>query len=167
MEFLIRKACEKDIDEVFAMAQRLAEMQNLLPRFCLTPAILKEMIQEAHPTTHTIVITQQETIMGFAMYTLLKNNRLYHHGFAMYVDELFIQPAYRGKGLGTELFKYIAKIATQSDCNRMEWWVEKDNKDAVVFYEKMGARALDEFITFRLLEPALGKFAHRGSDVIN
>lgn len=163
MEYVIRNASEQDIDEVFDMAHSLAEMQNLLPRFCLTPAILKDMINDPHPTTHTIVISQQETILGFAMYTLLKNNRLYHHGFAMYVDELFIKPAFRGKALGTQLFKYIAGVATQSACNRMEWWVETDNKDAMIFYEKMGARALDEFVTFRLQEPALSEYARRES----
>jgi GNAT superfamily N-acetyltransferase len=140
------------------MASQLADYQGLAHRLCITPKTLQEMILDPKDT-HTIVIIQHETIIGFAMYTILKNNRLYHHGYAMYIDELYVIPKMRGNGLGTAVFKYIAQQAVENGCNRLEWWVTEGNDSAVKFYESLGARALNEFTTFRLLQPELGQFA--------
>ncbi len=156
--YIIREATNDDVPHVFEMAKALAHMQDLLHRFCVTPASLMQMLNETPKTTYTIVVEQNKEILGFAMYTLIKNNRLYHNGYAMYIDELYVLEQARGQGIGKDLFKYIADIATQNNCNRLEWWVEKDNKPAHVFYNNLGARALDEFITYRLQDPQLTEF---------
>src|SRR5690242_17744255 len=109
------------------MARELAIMQELEHRFCVTQESLKSMFLEPDQATTTIVVEADNKILAFAMYTLLKNNRLYHNGFAMYIDELFVLPEYRNYGLGTTLFKYIGKKALENNCNRMEWWVERQN----------------------------------------
>lgn len=158
MQFQIRLAKNSDLTAVYKMAKELAKMQNLLTRFCLTPDSLEQMINDPLSATSTIVVEYEGKIIGFAMHTLLKNNRLYHNGYAMYIDELYVEPDYRGHAIGTALFKYIAKVAVQNACNRLEWWVEKENHKAFDFYAKMGARALTEFITYRLQEPALSAF---------
>jgi len=156
--FIIRNAIEKDVPFIYEMARALAEMQDLLHRFCITPTSLTQMLKESPQTTQTIVVEEDTKIVGFAMYTLIKNNRLYHNGYAMYIDELYMLPEVRGHGIGKDLFKYIANIATQHQCNRLEWWVEKENKTAQQFYNNLGARALDEFITYRLQDPLLKEF---------
>lgn len=161
MNFEIRKAELKDIPKVFEMARALAIMQELEHRFCITQESLKLMFTEPEQSTTTIVVEADNQILAFAMYTLLKNNRLYHNGFAMYVDELFVLPEYRSIGLGTTLFKYIAKKALENNCNRMEWWVERENNEAMTFYDNLGARSLDEFTTYRMLKPELEIFVSK------
>lgn len=159
MKYEIRPAEVKDVPIVYQMASQLASYQGLSHRLCITPASLTDMILASVKDTHTIVLIHNNRIVGFAMYTLLKNNRLYHHGYAMYIDELFIVPEERAKGFGIALFKFIANEAISHDCNRLEWWVTQGNDGATKFYEKLGARPLNEFTTFRLLQPELGEFA--------
>jgi GNAT superfamily N-acetyltransferase len=161
LNFEIRKAELKDIPEVFEMARTLAIMQELEHRFCITQESLKLMFTEPEQSTTTVVVEADNQILAFAMYTLLRNNRLYHNGFAMYVDELFVLPEHRSIGLGTALFQYIAKKALENNCNRMEWWVEKENNNAMTFYDNLGARSLDEFTTYRMLKPELEIFVNK------
>ncbi len=161
LDYIIRKAEQKDVPKVFEMAKTLAIIQELEHRFCVTPESLKLMFTEPEQSTTTVVVEADNQILAFAMYTLLKNNRLYHQGFAMYIDELFVQPEYRSMGVGTALFKFIANKALENSCNRMEWWVEKENNGAMTFYDNLGARALEEFTTYRMLKPELESFVHR------
>ncbi|MCS5711265.1 GNAT family N-acetyltransferase [Candidatus Berkiella aquae] len=140
------------------MAYELAKMQELLHRFCLTLQSLQTMLTDLTEATQTIVAEQEGKVVAFAMYTLLKNNRLYHDGYAMYIDELYVLPENRNQGIGKGMFQYIGSIALKHNCNRLEWWVEQNNQEAFAFYEHIGARALTEFMTFRLQKPALETF---------
>ncbi len=157
----IRAAKLTDCKVIYEMAYELAKMQNLLERFCLTQESLEHMVTVPQET-QTIVATLNDQVVAFAMYTLLKNNRLYHQGYAMYIDELYVLTENRNQGIGKALFQHVGKIALKQSCNRLEWWVEQNNKEAFAFYEHFGARALDEFVTFRLQGEALEVFvAHK------
>ncbi|MGE3319891.1 MAG: N-acetyltransferase family protein [Candidatus Berkiella sp.] len=157
-DLIIRAAKLTDCKAVYDMAYELAKMQDLLSRFCLTELSLEDMVNNKEEATQTIVVEKEGQVVAFAMHTLLKNNRLYHHGFAMYIDELYVLPDYRNQGIGKALFQYIGEIALMKQCNRLEWWVETNNEGAFAFYEHMGARALTEFMTFRLQGEALKAF---------
>lgn len=154
----IRAAELTDCKAIYSMAYELAKMQDLLERFCLTEQSLERMVSDPNEATRTITAYQDGKLVAFAMYTLLKNNRLYHHGYAMYIDELYVLPEHRSLGIGKALFRYIGQIALDNECNRLEWWVEQNNEGAFAFYEHIGARALTEFVTFRLQKPALENF---------
>jgi|GEM_PF-1253133 len=154
----IRAAELTDCKVIYEMASELARMQDLLERFCLTPESLEHMVTDPMEATRTLVAYQNNQLAAFAMYTLLKNNRLYHHGYAMYIDELYVLPEFRNQGIGKALFQFIGKIALDNECNRLEWWVEQNNEGAFAFYEHFGARALNEFVTFRLQGEALEAF---------
>jgi GNAT superfamily N-acetyltransferase len=154
----IRAAELTDCKVIYDMAYELAKMQDLLSRFCLTQQSLESMVSSPLEATQTIVALKNDQVVAFAMYTLLRNNRLYHQGYAMYIDELYVLSENRHQGLGKALFQHVGKIALEHGCNRLEWWVEQNNKDAFAFYEHFGARALDEFVTFRLQGEALEAF---------
>lgn len=154
----IRKAKLIDSPIIYRMAYELAKMQELLHRFCLTEDSLNKMITDQSEATQTIVAEKDGGVVAFAMYTFLQNNRLYHDGYAMYIDELYVLAEHRHYGIGTGMFQYIGKLALEQNCNRLEWWVEQNNEGAFAFYERMGARALTEFMTFRLQKPALETF---------
>lgn len=153
----IRAAKLTDCKVVYDMAYELAKMQDLLERFCLTQESLESMVVEPE-ATQTIVATLNDEVVAFAMYTLIKNNRLYHLGHCLYIDELYVLSEHRNQGIGKALFQYIGKMALKQGCNRLEWWVEQNNKAAFAFYEHFGARSLDEFVTFRLQGEALENF---------
>lgn len=157
-DLIIRAAKLTDCKTIYQMAYELAKMQDLLSRFCLSEQSLEKMISDPQEATQTLVAEKDGNLAAFAMYTLLKNNRLYHQGFAMYIDELYVLEPYRKQGIGTALFQYIGDIALAKQCNRLEWWVEQNNQEAFAFYEHMGARALTEFMTFRLQGEALEAF---------
>lgn len=157
-DLIIRAAKLTDCKTIYTMAYELAKMQDLLGRFCLTEKSLEAMVIDPQEATQTIVVEIEGQIAAFAMFTLLKNNRLYHLGYAMYIDELYVLAQYRNQGIGKALFRYIGQIALSKQCNRLEWWVEQSNQEAFAFYEHIGARALNEFMTFRLQDEALETF---------
>jgi GNAT superfamily N-acetyltransferase len=82
---------------------------------------------------------------------------LYYHNYSTYlgkpglhVEDIYVRPEYRGKGIGTKLFTHLAKIAIDRGCGRFEWWVLDWNAPAISFYEKLGAKAMDEWMVFRI-----------------
>src|SRR5690349_7720684 len=125
----IRPAKLADCQSIYDMAYELAKMQELLHRFCLTEQSLQTMLTDPLEATQTIVAEEQGKVVAFAMYTLLKNNRLYHDGYAMYIDELYVLPENRNQGIGKSMFQFIGNIALNQGCNRMEWWVEQNNQE--------------------------------------
>jgi GNAT superfamily N-acetyltransferase len=82
---------------------------------------------------------------------------LYYHNYSTYlgkpglkVEDIYVRPEYRGKGIGTKLFTHLATIAIDRGCGRFEWWVLDWNAPAISFYEKLGAKAMDEWMVFRV-----------------
>lgn len=70
----------------------------------------------------------------------------------LYLEDIFIKPEFRGKGIGKELFKVLGKLAKENGCKRMEWTCLNWNKPSINFYKSLGAIAMDEWTTYRLRE---------------
>jgi GNAT superfamily N-acetyltransferase len=75
------------------------------------------------------------------------------------LEDLFVKPEYRGKGFGTVMLSYLAKLAKKRNCGRLEWWVLDWNEPALKFYKSIGARKMDEWTTQRLDGDDLEKLA--------
>ncbi len=73
----------------------------------------------------------------------------------LYLEDLFVRPAYRGRGYGKSLLLAVAKLAVEQGCGRMEWAVLDWNKPAIGFYQSLGARPLDDWTKYRLTDEAL------------
>ena len=91
---------------------------------------------------------------------------LYFHNFStflgrpgIYLEDLYVQPTMRGKGLGKILLGYLASHAIELNCGRLEWWVLDWNKPAIDFYQSLGAQPMDEWTVNRVAGEALGKLA--------
>ena len=87
---------------------------------------------------------------------------LYFHNFStflgkpgLYLEDLFVKPAFRGRGIGKALLSRVARIAVERDCGRMEWSVLDWNEPSIRFYESLGAKPLDDWTSFRLTGDAL------------
>ena len=91
---------------------------------------------------------------------------LFFHNFStfegkpgVYLEDLYVRPAARGAGLGKAMLKALAQIALERDCARLEWWVLDWNAPAIGFYQKLGAKPMDEWTTMRVDGAALAELA--------
>lgn len=87
---------------------------------------------------------------------------LFFHNFStflgkpgLYVEDLFVKPEYRGRGIGLRLLRELARIALERDCGRMEWSVLDWNEPALAFYKRLGAQSMSDWTTQRLTRPAM------------
>ena len=77
----------------------------------------------------------------------------------MYLEDLFVRPAFRRRGIGKVMLAYLASLAEQRGCGRLEWAVLDWNKPAIEFYKTLGAKPMDAWTVFRIAGPALGELA--------
>jgi GNAT superfamily N-acetyltransferase len=78
------------------------------------------------------------------------------------VSNIYVLPDHRGKGIGTRLFKHLAEMAIERGCGRFEWWALDWNAPAIGFYESLGAKAMDEWMVFRITCDKLKKLVGKG-----
>ena len=100
---------------------------------------------------------QAWTVQGFALFFV--NYSTWTGRPGLYLEDLFVRPAHRGRGLGRALFTEVARLAARRGCRRMEWAVLDWNTPAIDFYKRLGAVAMSDWTTFRLAGPALDAFA--------
>ena len=94
---------------------------------------------------------------GFALYFYNFSTFLAQPG--IYIEDLFVRPDFRRKGIARALFRHLAQKAIAEGCGRLEWWVLNWNKDAITFYESLGATAMDEWTVQRITGEALQTLA--------
>lgn len=95
-----------------------------------------------------IIAEYNEQPVGFALFFHNFSTLLGKKG--LYLEGLYIIPEMRGKGLGTQFFAYLAKLALSRDCGRFEWWCLNENKSGMDFYKKIGAEQMSEWTVHRL-----------------
>ncbi len=100
-------------------------------------------------------------VAGFALWYLTFSTWVGRHG--IYLEDLFVRPAFRGRGVGVALLRTLARTAAERGYQRVEWAVLDWNQPAIDFYRRAGARPMDEWTVFRLTGDALTSFEHRGS----
>ena len=94
---------------------------------------------------------------GFALYFF--NYSTWRGRPGLYLEDLFVRPEFRGKGIGKALLVRVAAVAVERGCGRLQWQVLDWNQTAIDFYQSLGARFLDEWRTMRLTDEALLKLA--------
>jgi GNAT superfamily N-acetyltransferase len=97
---------------------------------------------------------------GFAFY--FHNYSTWQGKWGLYLEDLFVRPAFRGKGIGKSLLVELARIAVREGCGRFQWSVLDWNEPAIAFYEKLGARRLTEWVSMRVDGEALERLARDG-----
>lgn len=144
----VRFAVETDVELILSFVKELADFEKLLHEVVATTAILKKSLFGPHSNAEVILIYFDGVPVGFA---------LFFHNFStflgkpgIYIEDLYVRPELRGKGLGQKMLGFIAKLAKTRDCGRVEWWVLDWNHEAIKFYKKIGAIPMDEWTVFRL-----------------
>ena len=149
----IREAQPSDVPVILGMIRELAEYERLLHMVVATEESLPRSLFGSRPYAEALLAEVGGEAVGFA---------LYFHNFStflgkpgLYLEDLFVKPAFRGRGIGKALLSRVARIAVERDCGRMEWSVLDWNEPSIRFYESLGAKPLDDWTIFRLTGDAL------------
>ena len=155
----IRSATERDAALILDMIKALAEYEQLAHAVAATERTIRESLFGPRPAAEVIVAEVGGDPAGFALFFHNYSTFLAQRG--LYLEDLFVKPAYRGRGVGRALLERLAAIAVDRQCGRFEWSVLDWNAPAIGFYKKLGAVPLDEWTIFRVTGEALRRLAGR------
>ena len=147
-ELQISRASAEDLGTILSLIRELAEYERAPNDVVTTEAGLREVLFGDEPSAHVLIARENDGAVGFAVYFFNFSTWLGRPG--LYLEDLFVRPAVRGKGYGRALLVELAKVAAARGCGRMEWSVLDWNEPAIEFYKKLGAKSMDEWTVFRL-----------------
>lgn len=140
------------------MIEGLAEYERLRQECVATDALLRTALFGERPYAEVVIAEWDGEAAGFALFFHNFSTFLARPG--IYLEDLYVQPMHRSHGIGKALLQHLAKLAVARDCGRLEWSVLDWNVDAIGFYEKLGARAQDEWTVYRVTGDALTHLAN-------
>ena len=147
---------EKDAALILEFIRELADYEHMPDQVVATEALLKEWIFEKKKA-EVIFAMDNGREVGFALF--FHNFSTFLGRAGLYLEDLFVKPDSRGKGIGTAILKQLARIALERGCGRLEWYCLDWNKPSIDFYLSLGAEPLDEWTTYRLTGDTLKNMA--------
>jgi GNAT superfamily N-acetyltransferase len=143
---------------VFAeLIRGLARFEKLEGEVTMTEDLLAKGLFGDRPYAETLLAEEDGTPVGFALFFHNFSTFLARPG--LYLEDLFVVPGYRSRGIGRALLAELARVAVERGCGRLEWAVLDWNRDAIAFYERLGARPNSEWTVYRLTGEALRSLA--------
>ncbi len=155
MSFNIRQATPQDCGLILQFIKELAEYEKLSQEVVATEQTLKKSFFETDGGPKCLLADVDGVPVGFAIYFYNFSSFLSQQG--IYLEDLFVRPAYRGKSYGKTLLLELVKIAKEKNLGRVEWAVLDWNTPAIEFYKQLGAKPMDEWTVFRLSKPSMEK----------
>jgi GNAT superfamily N-acetyltransferase len=159
MPIAIRPATVDDVPLVLSFIRDLAEYERLSHECVATEDGLRRTLFGARPYAECVIASLDAQPAGFALFFHNYSTFLAKPG--LYLEDLFVRPAARGHGVGERLLAYLARLALERGCGRLEWWVLDWNEPAIRFYRKLGAEPMDEWTVHRVTGSALEALARR------
>ena len=160
--FRILPAMPRDVPDVLAMIEALAEYENLRHLCVATEASLQAALFNSRPAAEVLIGWEGPAPVAFALFFHNFSTFLGRKG--LYLEDLFVRPPYRRRGYGRALLTELARIAVARDCGRFEWAVLDWNAAAIGFYESLGATLLPDWRISRVTGPALQRLAANPAD---
>jgi GNAT superfamily N-acetyltransferase len=154
---VVRPAIAADVPTIFALIQALAEYEKLSHEVVGSPAALESHLFGDRPYAEALVAEVAGQGVGFALFFHNYSTFLTQPG--IYLEDLFVLSEYRGQGIGKALLTYLALLAVDRNCGRLEWSVLDWNAPAIAFYERMGADVLPDWRTCRVTGQSLTNLA--------
>ena len=155
--FLIRQAERPDIPLIYDFIYRLAEYEKLTHEMVATQEDLEKYLFGEEKVAEVVIAYEDSAPVGFALFFHNFSTFLAKPG--IYLEDLFVLEEYRGKGYGKRLLVYLAKLAVERDCGRLEWAVLDWNEPSIKFYKSLGAIMLNEWIVNRVTGNELKELA--------
>jgi GNAT superfamily N-acetyltransferase len=157
----VRPATPADVPTIARLIRDLAEYERLSHEVVLDEARLRDHLFGPRPFAEVLLAEDGGAVVGFALFFHTYSTFLGRPG--IYLEDLFVEPGYRGKGHGKALLRALARLAVERDCGRLEWSVLDWNEPSIRFYESLGARPLDEWTMYRLTGDGLRALAGAGA----
>jgi GNAT superfamily N-acetyltransferase len=155
----IEKASDSDVPLILSFIKELAEYERLSHEMTATEELLRAALFGERALAEVVIAYESERAVGFA---------LFFHNFStfigrpgIYLEDLYVRPVARGKGIGRALLGYLARLAKERGCGRLEWAALDWNEPAIRFYRNLGAVPMPEWMIFRATGEALDKLAER------
>ena len=155
----MRRAEAADVPLILDFIQDLATYERLRESCVATEEKLRATLFSDHPAAEVIIAGIDGKPVGFALFFHNYSTFLAQRG--IYLEDLFVRPEARGRGVGFALLCALARIAVERECGRLEWAVLDWNQLAIDFYKRIGAKPLDDWTVFRMTGSALEKLASR------
>jgi GNAT superfamily N-acetyltransferase len=157
--FSIRPAQQSDVAHIHAMIVELAVFEKLEHMVVATEEKLIEGLFGAQPSCEALVGVEAGEVVCFALFFHNFSTFLTRKG--LYLEDLYVRQAHRGKGYGRQLLVRLAQLAVERHCGRFEWSVLDWNEPAIKFYQSMGAEVMDQWHICRVTGDALTALAAR------
>ena len=157
MNFQIKKAAETDVPQIIALIQEFAEFEKLSGWCEVTEEKLYRVIFSEGAFVQALVAFEGETCVGYALFFPVFKS--FRGERSMFLEDLYVSPTMRGKGLGFAMLKEVARTAKEQGFVRMDWQALKWNEPAINFYKNLGAETDDENFDFRLRAAAFDLLA--------
>ena len=156
-DFTIRPATENDVGVILALIKELAEYEHLSHEVEATAEGIHRSLFGDRPVAEALIGEHAGIPVSFALFFYNFSTFLGKPG--IYLEDLYVKPAYRKNGFGRRMLAHIARLAKERNCGRFEWSVLDWNKPAIRTYDRLNARPMTEWILYRLTGKALDKLA--------
>jgi len=149
----IDAATPADVPVLMTLIGELAEFERLAHEVVVTEASLAEALFGPRAAVETVLARVGGEVAGFALF--FHNFSTFIGRRGLFLEDLYVRPAFRGQGVGRGLLMHVARLAAERDCGRLEWAVLNWNRRAIGFYEALGARPINDWTVYRLDRAAL------------
>jgi GNAT superfamily N-acetyltransferase len=153
----IRHAQHHEVPLILDFVRELAQYERLAHEVVATEADMRAALFGPRPCAEVVFACLEGSPVGFALFCYNFSTFLARPG--IHLEDLFVRPAYRGRGIGRQLLAWLARTTLERGCGRLEWAVLEWNEPSIRFYEALGARALREWFTYRLSGTTLASLA--------
>jgi GNAT superfamily N-acetyltransferase len=157
MSLVIRKAEERDAPVVFSFIRELAEYERLAHEVDATEDDIAKALFGPNPRVFAGIAEWKDEPVGFALWFYNFSTFRGRHG--IYLEDLFVRPAFRSKGIGKALLRHLARRCIDEGLTRLEWWVLDWNEPALRVYRAIGAVPMEEWTVQRMTGEALKRLA--------
>jgi GNAT superfamily N-acetyltransferase len=159
MTITIRPATRNDVPVIAELIRGLARFEKLEQEVVMTEDLLTASLFRERPYAEVLIAEDEGQALGFALFFHNFSTFLGRPG--IYLEDLFVLPEHRGKGIGRLLLATLARLAVERGCGRLEWAVLDWNQEAIRFYERLGARPNSEWTIYRLTGESLSALARQ------
>jgi ribosomal protein S18 acetylase RimI-like enzyme len=160
--FVIRPACPDDALTIAALVRELAVYEKLEQHARATADDFRRHLFGPRPAAEAAIALVDGKAVGFALW--FSTFSTFRGQPGLYLEDIFVKPECRGRGIGKALLATVAAAAVERGCGRLEWSVLNWNDPAIGFYRSLGARPMDEWTVYRIDEEALRRLAEKGRD---
>ena len=154
---VLRFATVDDVGLIFDFIRQLADYEKKTDQVVTDEDQLRKSLFGERRVAEVVIASYEGEPAGFALFFHNFSTFLGRPG--VYLEDLFVIPELRGHGIGRILLSFLAKIAVDRGCGRLEWWVLDGNEPAIRFYERLGAKPMDEWTVFRVAGDTLEELA--------